>query len=189
MTMEYHDHGNVTRLLNASAKSLEIFCFSPTLKGEPQIKIKEVSHNSSSDEANPTALNPIDLSHLPRLRIFRLRVGMAVPRLAGLSLRPRFHLWVHNVVSQLRNSANIEEISIKSSLRKELEEGLANFSMFAWEPVDEVLSTIPSLRRVTFFVGSDEIDLSPRILQKFDEGFPSLTSHGTLSVEAADSKF
>lgn len=151
---------------------------------------KKISHNSASDEANPTALNPLELSHLPRLRILRLRVGMIVPRVMTLPLhRPKSHLWVHSVVSQLRKSANIQEISIKINLREELKEGLANFSMFRWKPVDKILSTIPSLRRITFFASSDEIDLSRRILQKFKEGFPNLTSHGILSVEDADSKF
>lgn len=31
MTMEYHDHGNVNRILQACTDTLEIFCFSPTL--------------------------------------------------------------------------------------------------------------------------------------------------------------
>jgi len=35
MTLEYYDHGNVAKLLDTCAQSLEIFCFSPTFKGEP----------------------------------------------------------------------------------------------------------------------------------------------------------
>jgi hypothetical protein len=35
MAWGHNDHGDITRLLNASAKSLEIFCFSPPLKCEP----------------------------------------------------------------------------------------------------------------------------------------------------------
>lgn len=32
MTMEYYDHGNVNRILQACAKTLEVFCFSPTFQ-------------------------------------------------------------------------------------------------------------------------------------------------------------
>ena len=35
MTMEYHDHGNVNRILQACTDTLEIFCFSPTLLSTP----------------------------------------------------------------------------------------------------------------------------------------------------------
>jgi hypothetical protein len=34
MTTGHYDHGSTTRLLNASAKSLEIFCFSPMFRGQ-----------------------------------------------------------------------------------------------------------------------------------------------------------
>jgi hypothetical protein len=34
MTMEYYDHGNVNRILQACAQTLEVFCFSPTFQCE-----------------------------------------------------------------------------------------------------------------------------------------------------------
>lgn len=101
---------------------------------------------------------------------------------------PKFHPWVHDVVSQLGNSTSVQEISIKSSLLMEFENGLAKFSMLPWIPVDEALISLPSLRRVTFLVASDELGLSPPILRKFGEGFANLTSRGILSVRALASK-
>ena len=189
MTLEYYDHGHVAKLLDACAQSLQIFCFSPTFKGEPinrEFKEHFVSHSSFSAGAHPTALNPIDLSYFPRLRILRLRIGLAI--IPKHLQHPKFHLWVHDVVCQLRNSTSIQEISIKSSLLMELENGLAKFNMLPWIPVDEVLSTLSSLRRVTFFVASSELGLSPPILRKFGRGFANLGSCGILSVRAVDSK-
>jgi hypothetical protein len=187
MTLEYYDHGNIAKLLDACAQSLEIFCFSPTFKGEPNSQGNIfVPHSSLSDGIHPTALNPIDLSYFPRLRILRLRIGMAITH--KRLQHPKFHLWVPNVVNQLGNSTSVHEISIKSSLLMELEKGLANFSMLPWIPVDEALITLPSLRRVTFLVASDELVLSPPICREFGEGFANLTSRGMLSVRAADSK-
>jgi len=124
-----------------------------------------------------------------RLRILRLRIGMGLRDHTRRYMPPRFHLWVHNVVSGLRISSTVQEISIKSSLRSEIDERRCwPFSMIGWMPVDEVLTTIPSLRRVTFFVSSDEIDLSLHVPRMFDEEFQGLTSRGILSVKAADTR-
>ncbi|KDR76423.1 hypothetical protein GALMADRAFT_246763 [Galerina marginata CBS 339.88] len=161
MTMEYHDHGNIGKLLQASATTLEVLCFSPSFGGPTRL-----------------TLNPINLDCLPRLRVLRLRLGMARGP-SGQSFLP----WILEAIKQL-NSKHIEEISIKSNLFKELQ-AESSIDMSAWSALDSTLSSFASLRLATLFVLKDETILTPELLAEIRNNFPNLSGQGILNIEPA----
>ncbi|KAF8970347.1 hypothetical protein BDZ97DRAFT_88776 [Flammula alnicola] len=170
MTVENYDHRDLGKILQASANTLEEFCFGLIFQ---------------DDSLNPDAAvaTPIHIGILSHLRVLRLCLERTWRRFGHV--HPNFHLWTFKILGQLISSDSIEEISIKSIVLCN-REGRVNFSMSAWTLLDTLLATqVPSLRKVTFFFLKYEAEIYPEIQSDIGSTFSALGARGILNVEKA----
>ena len=149
----------------------------------------------SSDHPDKlAAIDPIDLRYLPRLRVLRLRVGiLSRRRLQGYTLQSIFP-WTFDLIKQLKLSLTISEISLKVSLAKELENGVALgpgfIDMSTWGPLDSFLaSDVAPLRSLRLLCLGAEIGHALDARQQIRQYLPQLNNRGILHVEVASGEY
>ncbi|KAF9486194.1 hypothetical protein BDN70DRAFT_237970 [Pholiota conissans] len=175
MTMEYYDHGNVDRILQACAATVQIFCFSPTFR-------------TNLDDVGQT-MNPINISGLSSLRILRLRVGVLAQALRRLNTHARqsYLQWIVELLSQLPSSTAVTEISLKVSLVKEKEMAGVNgvVDMDPWHRLDDLLASHAkhSIRQFKFIALEEEFDLPDDAARIIRNAFPQLQEARILIIE------
>ncbi|KAH9477451.1 hypothetical protein JR316_0009664 [Psilocybe cubensis] len=182
MTMEYYDHGNVRMLLDATASSLEIFCFSPVFGGFYLLGLLPLllltSHRLGP--SNIVDINPIQVDNLRNLRVLRLRLGMMQVLLNRHP--PNFSSWVLRIISQL-NSENLYEISLKLDFARQLQEGRLVFDTSGWSTLDsEITKSCPYLRKFRVYV-LDEDGSGDEVRSSLQSQLVSLVARGILSIE------